>query len=103
MRLIILILIGFFISGCANKYVVSESAGYIQGWEKDDLFNALNGKKIRFLVNNSYTIKSSEILFGVEHMERNFSFEQSSASEKKQLIISMFFLTPTSIEVGGGV
>jgi hypothetical protein len=48
-------------------------------------------------VNNSYTTKSSEVLFGVEHSKKNVSFKQSDASEIKPFTITAFFNTATTI------
>lgn len=84
-------------SACALKFVFSESAGYISGWERKGFFSVLHDKKIRFYVNNSYTAKSSEILLGVEHLEKTAGFQQSPAAERKPFIITAFFNTATTI------
>lgn len=97
MRLFTLIVIGCCVSACASKFVFSKSTGYITGWERDGFFSVLHDKKIRFEVNNSYVTKSSEILFGFEHLEKNVSFQQSSAFETRPFIITAFFETASNI------
>jgi hypothetical protein len=97
MKLFQIIFMGCCLSACALKFVFSESAGYISGWERKGFFSVLHDKKIRFEVNNSYTAKSSEVLLGVEHYEKSTGFQQSPAYERKPFIITAFFNTVTTI------
>lgn len=97
MKLFPIILMSCCMSACALKFVFSESAGYISGWERKGFFSVLQDKKIRFEVNNSYTAKSSEILLGVEHLEKTTGFQQSPTSERKPFIITAFVNTATTI------
>lgn len=91
MKIFQIIFMACCMSSCALKFVFSESAGYISGWERKGFFSVLYDKKIRFLVNNSYTAKSSEVLFGVEHSPKNFNFSSLHISEAEQFIITAFF------------
>lgn len=97
MKIFQIIFITCCMSACALKFVFSESAGYISGWERKGFFSVLHDKKIRFEVNNSYTAKSSEILLGVEHLEKSAGFQQSPAFERKPFIITAFFNMATTI------
>jgi len=84
-------------SACALKFVFSESAGYISGWERKGFFSVLNDKKIRFEVNNSYTVKASEVSLGVEHSEKGTGFQQSPAFERRPFVITAFITTASTI------